>query len=173
MEEEASGPSNSWAAANKLQGQVTLPHGQVLFSADPNGASLRGTRSREALATPPVLAATQGTKPTGCLRKTLDTARENTMGNGESSTCGCHRSRRTLAQRPQEKAAWGNCKAGLLAGVSCELFHTVLAEGVALAARNPNVMTTLGGDKIETEKIEQSAEMKPFGQRYPKGKPRR
>lgn len=175
MEGAAGGPSNSGAAANKLHGQVPLPRSQILFplpSADPNGAALQRTWSWEAVATPPVLAAARGTKPTGWLQKTLGTARENMMGNGEGSPCVCPRGRRPLAQRPQDEAAWWHCMAGLQAGMSSELFPTISAKDVALVASNLNVIRSLRGNKIETEKvIGQSAAMKPVGQKYPTGQP--
>lgn len=73
-----------------------------------------------------------------------------------------------------DEAACGNCKAGLLAGISCQLFHTLSAEGVALDASDSNAMRCLGGKKTGTKKvIGQSREMEPVGQKHPKEKLRR
>lgn len=73
-----------------------------------------------------------------------------------------------------DQSAWWNCKTGLLAGMSCQLFHTTSAEGIALDASNSNVMRRLGGKKTGIEKvIGQSREMEPVCQAYPSEKLRR
>lgn len=73
-----------------------------------------------------------------------------------------------------DETAWWNCKTGLLAGMSCQVFHTLSAEGIALDATDLNVMRSLGGKKTGSEKvIGQSREMEPVGQAYPREKLKR
>lgn len=73
-----------------------------------------------------------------------------------------------------DEAAWWNCEAELLAGMSCQLFHTLSAEGTALDAIDSNVMRCLGDKKTGIESvIGQSREMEPVGQTHPREKLRR
>lgn len=64
-----------------------------------------------------------------------------------------------------DEAARGNCKTGLLAGMSCQLLHTLSAQDIALDASDSNVMRCLGDRKTGIEKeTGQSREMEPVGQ---------
>lgn len=85
--------------------QILLPFPRT----DPNGAALQWTQSQEALATPPVLATTQRTQPTVCRH---GYRKGKADGNGESSTCTCPCSQRTLVQHPWMRQPGGIARLG-------------------------------------------------------------